>query len=139
MPFISRGDESGTHEREQQLWAEAGVAPSASRLVVSGQGMGGTLRIASEMEAYTLTDRGTFLQLARQLRLKELYSGDPRLLNTYAVIFPAANPAARAFAEWLTDGGGVDTLSTLISSGRILGFERWPDGKPRDRPDAPPY
>ena len=84
--FVSRGDESGTHAREQQLWQKAGVKPPADRLLETGQSMAATLRIASERHAYTLTDRATFTQLAHALTLQPLFEHDPDLLNTYAVI-----------------------------------------------------
>jgi tungstate transport system substrate-binding protein len=137
--WITRGDESGTHERERELWRLAGVQPDGNRLVTSGQGMGATLRIANEMGAYTLTDRGTFEQLSPQLRLKELSSGDPRLLNTYAVLAPTGNEAGMRFARWIIDGEGHDRLTALIAGGVLHGFRVWPAGKARDRPEALPY
>ena len=60
--FISRGDQSGTHEREQALWKAAGATPAGDRLVVAGAGMGATLRVAGETGSYTLTDRATYAQ-----------------------------------------------------------------------------
>lgn len=137
--WVSRGDESGTHEREKELWQLAGAYPAVDRVVTSGQGMGNTLRVASELGAYTLTDRGTFEQLAAQIELKELHSGDTRLLNTYAILTTGANPAADRFADWVSDGVGRDTLAGLIASGTLRGFSLWPTGKPRDRPDALPF
>ena len=65
--FLSRGDESGTHERERELWAAAGATPDASHLVVAGAGMGQTLRIAGSSGAYTLTDRG-YIRRAESVR-----------------------------------------------------------------------
>ena len=93
--FVSRGDESGTHAREQQLWRKAGTTPSAARLLETGQGMAATLRIASERHAYTLTDRATFTQLAETVGLQPLFQGDPDLLNTYAVIVRPATARER--------------------------------------------
>ena len=134
--FLSRGDESGTHERERQLWNAAGVNASAPHIVVAGAGMGQTLRIASETNAYTLTDRGTFEALRRSVRLRELMSGDPRLLNTYAVIAEPSNDQGIRFARWLTEGDGRDTLEKMLSSGQVTGFALWPDGVPASSPDA---
>jgi len=126
--FISRGDESGTHERERQLWKEAGIAPPPTLVVSAGQGMGATLNIASETGAYTLTDRGTFEQFAGKRRLKALSSGDPRLLNTYAVIADPENPGGTAFARWIAEGPGRATVIALLKSGRLKGFTPWPVG-----------
>ncbi len=111
--WISRGDDSGTHKKEKSLWAEAGfdVAALASEswYQESGQGMGATLRIASEKGAYTLTDRATYLNLRDTLHLDILVEGDPRLHNIYHVIVvnPEKHPGvhvegARAFADFLT-------------------------------------
>jgi tungstate transport system substrate-binding protein len=136
--FVTRGDESGTHEREQSLSRDAGVTFARERLIVTGQGMSATLRIASEMDAYTLTDRGTFEQFASSLRIVELYRGDQRLLNTYAVICRPRSPAGRRFAVWLAEGPGRDTLAAAIASGMLKGFAIWPDGRPRHRPDDTP-
>jgi tungstate transport system substrate-binding protein len=137
--WVSRGDESGTHEREKELWQLAGAQPDTDRAVTSGQGMGNTLRVASEMGAYTLTDRGTFELLAPQIRLNELHGGDARLLNTYAVLTTGSNQVADRFAVWISEGGGRDALGALIASGSLRGFSLWPADKPRDHPDARPF
>jgi tungstate transport system substrate-binding protein len=107
--FVSRGDRSGTHVKEQGLWKQAGVEPEGQVWYVSaGQGMGETARIASEKQAYALIDRGTYLALAARLDLLVLCEGSPDLLNTYRVIVvdPAKHPQAhareaRTFAKWL--------------------------------------
>lgn len=138
--FFSRGDRSGTHEREERLWQLAGQRPSTDRLVVAGAGMGATLRIASETGGYTLTDRATFRQLAHNLRLVAVYEGSPLLLNTYAIlIVPRGQQSddAQAFFEWLTDGPG----RAVIDGYRVGGtraFVPWPKGRPRESPDASP-
>ncbi len=117
-PFASRGDDSGTHTKELQLWTAAGITPdpNSSWYKSLGQGMGDTLLFANETGAYTLTDRGTFLSM--QANLPNLIivvggatiaeNGDPSLLNPYGVI--PVNPdkgnindeLAQTFAEWLT-------------------------------------
>jgi len=110
--WISRGDDSGTHKKEKALWVDAGL--DVSTLAAqdwyqeSGQGMGATLRIASEKGGYTLTDRATYLNLQDTLHLEILVEGDPRLRNVYHVIVvnPEKHPGvheegARAFAEFL--------------------------------------
>jgi len=86
--FVSRGDDSGTHKKERALWQAAlGHVPSDQPWYLeSGEGMGATLRIASEKAAYTLTDRGTYLALRDTLALDILLQGDPALLNIYHVM-----------------------------------------------------
>ena len=90
--FLSRGDRSGTHEREQQLWRLAGARPGPDRLIVAGAGMGATLRIASETGAYTLTDRATFAHFADTLRVVIVSQDRAMLLNTYAVVTDPSVP-----------------------------------------------
>lgn len=136
--FLSRGDESGTHERERALWAEAGTVPDSSRLVVAGAGMGQTLRVASGAGAYTLTDRGTFQALRSSISLAALHEGDPRLLNTYAVIATPDRERGMAFGRWLAEGPGNDVLRAVVSGGEIRGFTIWPAGSEASRPDATP-
>ncbi len=89
-PFVSRGDESGTHMREKQIWQKAGIEPNGPWYLASGSGMGQTLRVAGEKRAYTLTDRSTFLAQQEGLDLVVLVEDDPLLQNHYAVI--AVNP-----------------------------------------------
>ncbi|MBA2302843.1 MAG: substrate-binding domain-containing protein [Acidobacteria bacterium] len=136
--FLSRGDESGTHERERELWSAAGVAPAAQRLVIAGAGMGQTLRIAGSSGAYTLTDRATFEALAGSVTLTILNAGDPRLLNTYAVIADPKNAAGAEFAEWLAQGSGRELIGAEAAAGRIRGFSPWPRDMPASTPDAKP-
>jgi len=106
--FVSRGDNSGTHILEKKLWTAAEIAPFGKWYIEAGQGMGGTLMIASEKQAYTLTDRATYLAFKEKIALVPLVDGDPLLLNLYHVM--AANPTkfakvnhagARAFAAFL--------------------------------------
>jgi tungstate transport system substrate-binding protein len=90
--FISRGDDSGTHKQELALWAEAGIdAASVGKREETGQGMGATLNVADQRNAYTLTDRGTYLALRKRLQLVVLFEGDPSLANIYHVY--VVNPA----------------------------------------------
>ncbi len=118
-PFVSRGDDSGTHAREREIWASAGIAPSVTSnwYLSIGQGMGETLLFANEKAAYTLTDRGTWLARRSGLpELKGMVGGesisenrDSQLLNPYGVIpvNPARHPGVRLdlaarFVEWIT-------------------------------------
>jgi tungstate transport system substrate-binding protein len=116
--FVSRGDDSGTHKMELNLWRQAGLPLQGSWYMESGQGMGATLRIASERRAYTLTDRASFLSLRSGLELEVFSREDPSLLNVYHVItihpekWPRVNRAgARAFAEFLVSREGQELIT----------------------------
>ena len=136
--FVSRGDESGTHERERQLWAAAGVTPPTGRLVIAGAGMADTLRIASETKSYTLTDENTLHRLKARLALRTVSAGDPVLLNTYAVIAEPGNARGHAFAEWLAVAGR-QRLETILGSGRLPGLFLWPEHRPNAAPSDLPF
>jgi tungstate transport system substrate-binding protein len=106
--FVSRGDDSGTHAREQSLWTAAGTTPGGPGYQQTGQGMGATLRVASEKAGYTLADRGTYLSQRDTLDLTVLVEGDPSLLNVYHVIEMTTRAGDRvqpdgaaAFAGWI--------------------------------------
>jgi len=136
--FVSRGDASGTYSREQELWTLAKRRPVPHRLVEVGQGMGGTLRVANEMSAYTLSDRATFEQFRPALRLTILYEGGSALLNTYAVFLRPGLTGrglanASALADWLTDGAGRQHIAGFVANGQRV-FEVWPLGTPRGSP-----
>jgi tungstate transport system substrate-binding protein len=143
VPFVSRADASGTFAREQELWALAKQRPLRDHLLETGQGMGGTLRVAGEMGAYTLSDRATFEQFQSGLRLTSLYEGGSELLNTYAIFVRtdstrAERVAATALADWFADGEGRDLVTSFVANGRTV-FNVWPAGTPRSRPgDLPP-
>ena len=135
--FLSRGDQSGTHEREQQLWTLAATRPADDRLVVAGAGMGTTLRVASQTGAYTLTDRATFAQHADTVRLAVVFEGGPHLLNTYAVVVDTNGPHsadALAFAHWLSDGNGRGVIAEYRVAGKVPAFQVWPAGRARQAP-----
>ncbi|MGH7445521.1 MAG: substrate-binding domain-containing protein, partial [Longimicrobiales bacterium] len=122
-PFVSRGDDSGTHVRERALWVDAGGLPidTASWYMSIGQGMGNALRIASERSGYTLTDRATFMSLAETLFLEVLVEGGAELENVYSVMTTARGRNGRgadALAEWLASEPG----QTLIGA---FGVERF--------------
>lgn len=107
--FLSRGDNSGTHAKEKDLWKKAGVNPEGQKFYQqTGLGMGQTLNVAAEKKGYTLADRGTYLSLKKNLGMDILVEGDKTLLNIYHVIvvnpekFPKVNaPAARAYADFV--------------------------------------
>jgi tungstate transport system substrate-binding protein len=89
--FVSRGDNSGTHTLEKSLWKEASIAPNGDWYIEAGLGMAATLGVANERNAYTITDRGTYLALGKRLMLPILIAGDKVLLNIYSVL--EVNPA----------------------------------------------
>jgi tungstate transport system substrate-binding protein len=106
--FVSRGDDSGTNAREKQLWEQNHIVPSGQWYRSTGQGMGATLRVASETSAYTLTDRATYLAQKANLSLEVLNEGDKALLNIYHVIEMTKRAGdrvqpdgAKAFADWI--------------------------------------
>lgn len=119
-PFLSRGDMSGTHAREIQLWKQAGIVPSGSWYQESGQGMGATLRVADEKRGYTLSDRGTYLAQRDNLDLDILTEGDADLFNPYHVIIVDPDKSsrineegARAFAAFITSAPVQETIRTF--------------------------
>jgi tungstate transport system substrate-binding protein len=107
--FVSRGDASGTNAMELSVWDGLGIKPSGNAWYIeSGQGMGETIRIADQKNAYTLVDRATFIVMEKGLGLKMLVQGDPRLVNQYSVtvVNPSRAPrvnhqGAVAFSEFL--------------------------------------
>lgn len=120
--FVSRGDESGTHSKEKAIWKEINVTPEGSWYQSSGAGMGQTLNIANEKEAYTLTDRATYLAQKKNLNLEILSEGDAALLNIYHVM--QVNPekhstvnkdGAKAFVDFMVAG---DTQKTIGEFGK---------------------
>lgn len=125
--FVSRGDDSGTHKKERALWKLSGVAPAGDWYLEAGQGMGKVLQIASELGAYTMTDRGTWLAYRGNLALAILVQGDPPLFNPYGVI--AVNPkrhphvnyeSATAFIDWLSSLEGQEMIARYTVDGQVL-------------------
>lgn len=108
--FVSRGDDSGTHKKEKEIWKEAGINPQGKWYQEAGAGMGQTLNIASEKGGYTLTDRGTYLALKKNLNLDIMLEGEKTLLNIYHVMqvnpekFPGMkinSEGAKAFVDFM--------------------------------------
>lgn len=125
--FISRGDESGTHKKERELWGLASAQPEGRGYREAGQGMGRVLQIAGELQAYTLTDRGTWLAMRDKLALQIMVEGDTRLFNPYGII--AVNPArypdvnyagAMALIAWATSVRGQQIISNFEIDGEAL-------------------
>jgi len=121
--FISRGDQSGTHKKELSLWKAIGIDPAGKEWYLEvGQGMSKALRMAGEKQAYTLTDRGTYLSMEDNLRneLKILVEGDPVLFNQYGVmaINPVKHPSvkykeAMVFINWLISEEGQKVIASF--------------------------
>ncbi len=111
--FISRGDNSGTHQKEKLIWQEAGITPEGTWYQEAGQGMGAVLTMANDKQAYSIADRGTYLAYQNKIESTILFEGDPALYNPYGII--AVNPAkypnakytlAMAFIGWVTSPEG---------------------------------
>ena len=125
--FISRGDDSGTHKKEQGLWKITGVEPLGKWYMEAGQGMGKVIQIAGELDAYTLTDSGTWLVYKEKSPLKQLYQGDEVLFNPYGII--AVNPekhkdtnsaGATALVNWITSKKGQKLIGDFRFHGEQL-------------------
>ncbi|GIW45167.1 MAG: ABC transporter substrate-binding protein [Candidatus Binatia bacterium] len=126
-PFVSRGDRSGTHAMEVQLWKKMGVSPVTPWYWETGQGMGATLVTAKERGAYTLTDRATFATFRSREGLEVLVRDDPPLKNVYRVFLaqPSKRPqasweAARQFALWLVSPAGQAAIASFRPFGEPL-------------------
>lgn len=106
--FVSRGDGSGTHMREQALWKMAGLTPDAGFITATNAGMGETLKVASEKGAFALTDRATFVSRRDDLELAIVFQDDDELANVYAVLLPGgeSSEGAKAFADFLRSAEG---------------------------------
>jgi tungstate transport system substrate-binding protein len=133
-PFISRGDDSGTHKKELTLWKKAGIAPKGKWYAEAGQGMGAVIQIANEKKAYALADRGTYLAYSEKVDLAILCEGDNDLFNPYGIM--AVNPAkfpevnyvlAMAYIGWVTSQEGQKII-------REFGVEKF--GQPLFKPEA---
>ncbi len=139
MPFVSRGDDSGTHAREKLLWQQSGVALNAAGEPVDGsgwyfaigQGMGPALMFAMEKDGYVLSDRGTYLQYkygrSEPYDPEVVYEGDDQLENPYGVIpvNPDKHPHVRhdladQFARWLVSERGQEVIGSYERHGRPL-------------------
>ena len=131
--FISRGDDSGTHKKEKELWKSAGLEPKGQWYSSVGQGMGAVLRIANDKQAYTLSDRGTQIAYSDKINLKIKFEGNPKLFNPYHVM--AVNPKkhghvrydlARKYIDFVTGKEGQDIINGFRKAGQQLFY---PDTK----------
>jgi len=130
--FVSRGDDSGTHKKELELWGAAAFDPSPASGAwyrESGSGMGATLNVASAMAGYTLTDRASWVSFGNKGELEILVEGDTRLHNPYAaiVVNPDRHPhvhagEAQAFVDWLISARGQAAIAAYRVDGQQLFF-----------------
>lgn len=132
VPFVSRGDDSGTHKKERKLWKEADITPEGTWYMEAGQGMGATLKIADEKKAYCLADRATTIAFEDKIELTILCEKDPRLLNRYGVI--AVNPATHPHANYIHAMAFIGWLTSPKCQKMIGGFTR--KGKTLFHPDV---
>ncbi|NLF55137.1 MAG: tungsten ABC transporter substrate-binding protein, partial [Thauera phenolivorans] len=126
--FISRADKSGTHAAELRFWKAAGVEPVGQDWYKeAGAGMGPTLNMAAGVDAYTLSDRGTWANFKNRQSLAIVYEGDPKLFNPYGVILvnPDKHPhvkkaAAEQFIDWITSDAGREAIASYKLGGEQL-------------------
>lgn len=126
--FISRADNSGTHKKELSFWSKANISPDGTWYRQAGQGMGKALQIAGELDAYTLTDRGTWIAYRDKSPLTIVYENDTLLHNPYSII--AVNPnrhdinnaGANSLIQWMTSTTGQQLISNYHFEGEPLFF-----------------
>lgn len=139
--FLSRGDESGTHVKERKLWSSVGLSPwddSGKRYRETGAGMGSTLNTASAMDAYTLTDRATWITFRNKGDLQLLLEGDERLFNQYGVMrvnpercSNARQEQAADFSQWLRSEHGQAIIAGYQLDGMQLFYPNARQAAPR--------
>jgi tungstate transport system substrate-binding protein len=130
--FVSRGDRSGTHFAELEIWKAAGIDIAKDKGAWyrdTGQGMGPALNTAAGMNAYILADRGTWLSFKNRGELKILVEGDKRLFNQYGIMLvnPAKHPSVKkdlgqAFIDWVVSPEGQNTIASYKINGEQLFF-----------------
>jgi tungstate transport system substrate-binding protein len=120
-PFISRGDESGTHVKEKEIWAAAGIVPRGAWYVEAGQGMGEVIMMATEKRGYTLSDRGTYIAIRKKTDLVVLRQGDRNLWNPYGII--AVNPKKHAHVKYDLAMKLIDFVTGPEGQSLIAGFK----------------
>jgi tungstate transport system substrate-binding protein len=125
--FLSRADKSGTNVKELDLWAKAGVKPQGKWYKEVGQGMGAVLTMSSDLKAYTLADRATYIAMKDKIALRILFEGDADLFNPYGVIAvnpqkrPSANyMAAMQYVAWVTSVEGQKIIREYVLAGQVL-------------------
>jgi tungstate transport system substrate-binding protein len=136
VPFVSRGDKSGTHMKELRFWKAAGVRPDGTWYMEAGVGQMLALKMADEKGAYCLLDRGTYVAGRRQIKLALLFAGDPEMVNPYTVIpvNPAKHPDAAfleayTFAGWITSPAGQGIIRNHKVDGETLFVAELPEAE----------
>ncbi len=137
VPFVSRGDRSGTDAAEKRVWSAAGITPAPSWYREIGGGMGAALNTAHAMDAYTLSDRGTWINYGNKLGMRIVFEGDRALLNLYDVIelttgtgSPERQASAHRLATWLGSPDGQAAIGGYSVGGQFL-FHKAADPKPQ--------
>ncbi len=120
-PFISRGDESGTHQKEKEIWEAAGVAPKGSWYIEAGQGMGEVINMATQKRGYTLSDRGTYIAYRKKTDLVVVRQGDKNLWNPYGII--AVNPKKHPHARYDLATKLIDFVTGPEGRALIAGYK----------------
>lgn len=127
--FASRGDDSGTHVAEMNLWQAAGVEPDGNWYLSTGSGMGATLNTAAQVPAYALTDRGTWLSFQNRGPLEIVFEGDDVLFNPYGIMLvnPERHPHVKAeqgqaFIDWIISEAGQEAIASYSVGGEQLFF-----------------
>lgn len=120
-PFISRGDESGTHQKEREIWKAARIAPKGAWYVEAGQGMGEVITIATEKRGFTLSDRGTYIAFRKKTDLVVLFQGDKTLWNPYGII--AVNPKKHPHVKYGLAMNLIDFVTGPEGRSIIAGFK----------------
>ncbi|RJF97097.1 substrate-binding domain-containing protein [Noviherbaspirillum saxi] len=127
--FISRGDNSGTDQMERAYWKDVGAKPAGNAYVSAGLGMGEVLTMAAELQAYTLTDRATYVAYQAKTGLAIAVEGDAKMFNPYGII--AVNPAkykdinykgAMQLIDWITSEAGQQRIAAFRVDGKQLFF-----------------
>ncbi|MBE0501268.1 MAG: substrate-binding domain-containing protein [Desulfuromonadales bacterium] len=128
-PFVSRGDDSGTHSKERSLWESAGIEPEGNWYLEAGRGMGEVIGMATELRGYTLSDRGTYIAMTGKTDLVVMTEGHKTLFNPYGVIpiNPERHPhvkhaLAQDFVEFLTGSKGQQIIASFRKYGQQLFF-----------------
>jgi tungstate transport system substrate-binding protein len=122
ITFVSRGDDSGTHSREKQLWKAADIAPAGDWYLEAGRGMGEVIIMAGERQGYTLSDRGTYLAFKEKTPLRVAVEGDNRLFNPYGVIM--VNPVKHPHVKVALATKFLDFLTSAQAKALISGYRR---------------
>lgn len=125
--FVSRGDDSGTHSREKQLWQKAGIIPAGDWYLEAGRGMGEVIVMAGERQGYTMSDRGTYIAYSEKTPLKVVVEGDEGLFNPYGVIIVNSSrhahikfELAKKFLDYLTSHQAKELITGLRKGGKQL-------------------